>query len=685
MYKIIAKILANRIKPLLNNFISPFQAAFLSKRQISDNIIISQEIIHSFKKKKVKHAGMGIKIDMSKAFDRVDWDFLLSSMRAFGFDSRFCKLIFQCISTSSIVVLVNGSPWDFFKPTRGLRQGYPLSPYLFIICMEIFSRMLLSSEEEKTIHGVQITSKNSHISHLFFADDCLLFIRADLKKCSNILALIDNFSKASGQLINFGNSGVFFSKNVQPKHQRMICRLLKIKKIDPKDTYLGTPLFISRDKIQLFEKIVENIEQKIQGWIGKTLAQASKLVLNKAFLAKPKVLWVSQLNPRYFRKTSVFKAKVPTSSSWIWKCISKGLHLVEQNSIWEIGDGASVNIWDDKWVPQLERNLSSYKIDTNSNLTLVKDLLDPLTLKWNHTIIVGIFPDNIVRKICNIGIVIGKPDKLRWLITNSGIFSVKSMYNKLNGRTENLHNLGQPDYFWSHLWKLNVSQRIKNFGWKFLKDAISTNSKLARFMPNIHPSCPFGCKENETLEHLLFFCPFALAVWEIALSPRTSTQLGIEINRYLEFWRNDRGVLRRDIVKPVEPPKWIFPKKSQFKLNIDATWISSSLPAGFSIILRNDTGDFKQGRAGPISATSPEEAEALGLWHGARWALDNEWANFSVEGDCQKMFDYLNGKSSQIEWKNQLLMDEAKICFDKCKKKWVFLIFLDWQIRWLTL
>ncbi|XP_026383536.1 uncharacterized protein LOC113279033 [Papaver somniferum] len=173
--------------------------------KISDNIIIAQEIIHSFKKKKVKHAGMGIKIDMSKAFDRVDWDFLIKAMKAFGFDSKFY--------------------------------------------------------------------------------DCLLFIRVDLKECHNILKLIETFSTTSGQMINFEKSGVFFSKKVQPKHQTMICKILKIKKIDPKDTYLGTPLFISREKIQLFDSIVEKMKQKIQRWIGKTLSQASKMVLNKATLA----------------------------------------------------------------------------------------------------------------------------------------------------------------------------------------------------------------------------------------------------------------------------------------------------------------------------------------------------------------------------------------------------------------
>lgn len=157
----------------------------------------------------------------------------------------------------------------------------------------------------------------------------------------------------------------------------------------------------------------------------------------------------------------------------------------------------------------MENNLSSYRTVTNSNLTLVNDLLDPLTLKWNSTFIFGNFPDHIARKICNIELAKDKSDTFRWLLTSSGKFSIKSMYNKLNERTENLYNLGQPDSFWTHLWKLNLSQRIKIFAWKCLQAAISNNMKLSKFIHDVHPSCYFGCNENETLEHLLLFFPFA--------------------------------------------------------------------------------------------------------------------------------------------------------------------------------
>ncbi|XP_026384999.1 uncharacterized protein LOC113280607 [Papaver somniferum] len=644
---------------------------------------------------------MGIKIDMSKAFDRVDWDFLITAMKAFGFNNNFCSLIYQCVSTTSIAVLLNDCPGDYFKPTRGLRQGDPLSPYLFIICMEIFSRLLLAGEKEQLINGVKITPKNGPISHIFFADACLLFIRANFRECHNLISLLDSFGKASGQLINFDKSGFFFSKKVQPKHQRMIRKILKIKKINPQDSYLGTALFISKAKIKLFKSLIEKMEHKIHVWMGKLLPQTSKLILNKSSLAsmasyqmscfilpkkitnktdsiqrdfwwgketdykgyyprsysclcnpknkgglgfrnahtlnlamitklswrmltEPNALWVTQLKPRYFRNSSTFKAKILSTSSWIWKCISKGIHLIEQYIIWEIGDGLNTNIWTDRWITNLESNLSSFRTTCNSHLTLVNDLIDPLTKKWNSTLIFNMFPDNIARKITNTRISIDKLDTLRWLLTKSGVFSVKSMYNKLTERTVNHYNLGQPDSFWKNLWDLNVSQRIKIFIWKCLQDALSTNLKLSAFMEDVQPNCSFGCNMVESVEHLFISCPYAKSVWAeepfpVTLNIHTSTSFF----RYLQ---------------------------------------------GFSLIVRDDVGDFKTGRAGPFTASIPEEAEALGLLQGAQCATEKGMANFSVEGDSKNLFDYLNGRESQLEWQNQSILDEAKNVFNSCQK-----------------
>ncbi|XP_026451033.1 uncharacterized protein LOC113351224 [Papaver somniferum] len=104
---------------------------------------------------------------------------------------------------------------------------------------------------------------------------------------------------------------------------------------------------------------------------------------------------------------------------------------------------------------------------------------------------------------------------------------------------------------------------------------------------------------------------------------------------------------------------WTPPEKSRLKINIDATWISANLPAGISLILRNDAGILEQGRAGALTATTPEEEEALGLLQGAKWAVEIGLSNFYLEGDCKNLFDYLNGKESLLEWQNIPILDEV--------------------------
>ncbi|XP_026459934.1 uncharacterized protein LOC113360661 [Papaver somniferum] len=235
---------------------------------------------------------------------------------------------------------------------------------------------------------------------------------------------------------------------------------------------------------------------------------------------------------------------------------------------------------------------------------------------------------------------------------------------------------------------------------------------------DVSPNCTFGCIENETIEYLLFHCPYAKSVWASEPSPlninfdnskkfldickhwlendnpivpleiiltkvwfiwkercnrsfekteQTYSQLALEIQRHLSFWYKDSYQEKDTSTRFKEKPIWDAPSHDQKKLNIDAVWTSVNEPSSFSLILRNDAGKFVQGRAGSISATSPEEAEALGLLHASAWAVEEGLTNFSVEGDCKNLFDYRNGKPSQITWKNQKIMNEVKRDFNLCQ------------------
>ena len=134
-----------------------------------------------------KHVGkedyMAIKLDMSKAYDRVEWSYLESVMRRVGFTERWIKLLMLCVKTVSYSILVNGEPKGMIKPTRGIRQGDPLSPFLFLFCTEGLNGLITKAGEKGDIKGYALCRNSPRLTHLFFADDSLLFCRATIQEC----------------------------------------------------------------------------------------------------------------------------------------------------------------------------------------------------------------------------------------------------------------------------------------------------------------------------------------------------------------------------------------------------------------------------------------------------------------------------------------------------------------------
>ncbi|GLT61308.1 hypothetical protein SLA2020_340270 [Shorea laevis] len=176
VYKIIAKVLANRLKKVLEKIVSEPQNAFVKGRQILDSVLIANECVDSRINSGIP--GVICKLDIEKAYDHVNWSFLLYMLRRCGFGEKWCSWIDFCISSARFSVLVNGSPAGFFSSSRGLRQGDPLSPLLFVVVMEALSKMLTVSVNRGLFSGFSVGSRNSaavHISHLLFADDTLVF------------------------------------------------------------------------------------------------------------------------------------------------------------------------------------------------------------------------------------------------------------------------------------------------------------------------------------------------------------------------------------------------------------------------------------------------------------------------------------------------------------------------------
>ena len=179
VYKLLSKVLANKLRTVLDKLISETQNSFVGGRQILDSVLIANECLDSRLKSRLP--GVVCKLDIEKAYDHVNWEALFYLLDRMGFGLKWKGWIKACVTSVRVSVLVNGSPEGFFGSSRGLRQGDPLSPLLFLLIMAVLSRILTKTEENNLIRGFHVGAVNSigvRISHLLFADDTILLCDA---------------------------------------------------------------------------------------------------------------------------------------------------------------------------------------------------------------------------------------------------------------------------------------------------------------------------------------------------------------------------------------------------------------------------------------------------------------------------------------------------------------------------
>jgi hypothetical protein len=202
IYKVVVKCIINRMRPMLDSLISDSQSAFIPGRLISDNALIAFECFHAIQTNKRPEGFCAYKLDLTKAYERVDWQYLKTILLKFGFDPKFIGWIMSCISSVHYKVRINRKLTKGFKPTRGIRQGDPLSPYLFLFVAEGLSKVLQRTVYLQELCELKISRRGPGVSHLLFADDSLLFLKANTSQAGVIKAIIGIFEIGSGQLIN---------------------------------------------------------------------------------------------------------------------------------------------------------------------------------------------------------------------------------------------------------------------------------------------------------------------------------------------------------------------------------------------------------------------------------------------------------------------------------------------------
>ncbi|XP_075636519.1 uncharacterized protein LOC142608713 [Castanea sativa] len=206
-----------------------------------------------------------LNIDMSKAYDRVDWNFLEQLMRKLGFPEKWIHLIMGCVKTVTYTVLVNGEPRGTIQPTRGIRQGDPLSPFLFLLCTEGLNRLIKRAECNGDIHGYSLCRRGPKLTHLLFADDSLLFYRSTMEECRKELEILNVYEKASGQKVNRSKTSLLFSKNTSNDMKHEIKVALGVPEIMQYQRYLGLPSLVGKGKKESFSYIQERVWRKLQG------------------------------------------------------------------------------------------------------------------------------------------------------------------------------------------------------------------------------------------------------------------------------------------------------------------------------------------------------------------------------------------------------------------------------------
>ncbi|KAL0405567.1 UNVERIFIED_CONTAM: hypothetical protein Slati_3870600 [Sesamum latifolium] len=209
IYKLASNVIANRVKPFLGALISDSQSTFVPGRLIMDNMLLAYELNHFLKHKTWGRKGhSSIKLDISKAYDRVEWVFLERVLGRLGFNEGFVQLVMKCVSIVLFSFFLNGEQFGFLSLERDLRQGDPLSPYLFLFCAEAFSGLIRKAESEGTIEGVVVSRAAPPVSHLLFADDTLIFCQATKEALSSRQLVLTSFKAASGLMIDKGKSAI---------------------------------------------------------------------------------------------------------------------------------------------------------------------------------------------------------------------------------------------------------------------------------------------------------------------------------------------------------------------------------------------------------------------------------------------------------------------------------------------
>ncbi|XP_043694348.1 uncharacterized protein LOC122645066 [Telopea speciosissima] len=556
IYRFIAKLLANRINKVMHKLVGVSQTAFMEGRHIEDNVLLCQELLYGY------HSSKGMprfsaKIDLQKAYDSVQWSFLVTLLLWLNFPPIFITWVSNCIINPSYVVSLNGAQSPLFSTNRGLRQGCPMSPFLFNIVLQVFTDSLFVAAKAGTFQYHQFCAK-PELTSVCFADDLFIFGKATTSNAITLKKLLDEFSGLFGLSINHGKSSLFFANCDAGIKGWFECTLnmseghLPIK-------YLGVPLATQGPRACDFQLLISKVEHKISSWSARMLSFAGRLTLLKSIVmgcisnwvdtrwlgrlfvgqkrrgglglrrlrdwnttalmrhvwslsSKQESCWSLFVLHRWLKRHSVWSLTLPSQCSISFREILKTRHLAACCTRTLIHFGEGTLSWFDPWLANgpiaqpgilIADSLSRGVFDCVSHILAddqkwVNQTQDvALNDRWEE-----IQSTKVHKKL--------RGDLVVWTPTSSGMFSLKSAWNVVHSGSERKE-------LCDLIWYSHSQPRFSFVYWVALWGRLPVRWLLAGWGIGIHFSCFLCGVVVETIDHLLIECPFSSVVWKDVL------------------------------------------------------------------------------------------------------------------------------------------------------------------------
>ncbi|XP_037493252.1 uncharacterized protein LOC105630354 [Jatropha curcas] len=589
LYKILAKALANRLKMVLPKIISDSQSAFIQDRMITDNFLIAFETIHNLKwRPRGTIESCALKIDMSKAYDRVSWNYLTKMLLALGFSDRWVSWMHMCFAKVTYSVNVNGIEVGPILPGRGLRQGDPISPYLFLIVAEGLSLLLQNAERRGLIHGCRAAANCPRISHLFFADDSLLFFDASLDKASqdSDISAAWRFFATNGVFIRVMMNRFWWNGNKFDGHGI--------------NWLSWDRMCVSKSGGGMGFRDLHCFNVALLGKQGWRLLTKTNTLLHHVFKAK------------YFPRGDFLSASATPGQSFVWKSILSSKQVLIQGSRWRVGNGQNIHVNSSPWIPKDDGFFPDDGQLFIPNAMCVCDLFVPGENRWDVNKLMNLFSIRDLRAILSIPLsIMNREDKIIWHFHKKGIYTVKTAYYEIFNSLRH-YQLPSNDSVWNRIWNLHVPPKIRDFMWRACRNILPTRCKLVERGIGVPSACLF-CPDNETSDHVLFACPRAREVWRISGFILPSGMLSFN-----QFFEQVYLNLGRDKAATIATIAWkIWASRN------DMLWSNKWLPPALIVRLASDyLHSFVAAQSFPASSpslTAGRASTSAQMVEGADW------------------------------------------------------------------